>query len=907
MCYLCGYNLKKYSMKTFSSVGRCLKSLLLLLLLLGYVSVSYAGDDKKRVVLQAFWWDYYNQNFDDAYANYLTELAPRLKEIGINAVWVPPFCKNAGTNSVGYAPFDYYDLGDKYQKGRTDKRAAANATRMGTKDDLLRMIAVMHANGIEVICDAVLNHTTDPGGEDGGAGGQDPAAWDDKWKNFRYVCYETPYKDGSANDYLSRKGRWPKNWENFHPNEGHNCNDGDWCSAWWGPDNCFYEGAYGQSSNAIYNPAQGPNYMLNNARDWAKWLKKQTGVDGFRWDAVKHFPEWVQQDISWNLKYGMSDWSNGGEDMFNIGEFIGGKDQIDGYTAAVQYANGGSEFLMGAFDVPLHSGVKDVADGNGYGNIGAVVNSQLNMRYAVYGDGHKIHRSTNYINSHDNFRPTLDDKGNYIDDKWGSDMGGPVHPNNWRMPMAYAILSALDGNLCVYMEDLFNLNNSNRWTHHPANATELPVRQDLVNIIKAHQMLNYKWGDYKVRWQDENLLIIERSGRALIAITDDGGDNWHNTWVDSDFKDVDLKDYIGNAGGTPHVWSDGRVELWVPPVTSYGKGVAVWAPKGATNYTPYRSHTTVQEWEMADDLGDSHCKSLGQGGQLPAKSCAQRLVGKIYAASGKKITAIMHPANKGNDITLALYDLDGNLLAKANGTSDVTVNYTPAVSGWVAMKVWNNSAENIGQKCWVRASYEAPATVTNTMNDKADTRASVWTGKMGTTDWTDCGNWEQGMTPTANSKVVIPDNGDVRPVISGNVTIKELLVENGKGNATAPDISVTGSLKVTSSSKCLEGVAYICGNVILGTTEGDFDNCAVDVETLAANAEFSVFPSPADEKLTITSSYLPKENITILNLTGQVVKQVKMEQTIETIDVSNLTSGIYIVTDGANVKRFIKR
>jgi hypothetical protein len=44
-----------------------------------------------------------------------------------------------------------------------------------------------------------------------------------------------------------------------------------------------------------------------------------------------------------------------------------------------------------------------------------------------------------------------------------------------------------------------------------------------------------------------------------------------------------------------------------------------------------------------------------------------------------------------------------------------------------------------------------------------------------------------------------------------------------------------------------------------------------------------------------------------MNLTGQVVKKVKMEQTIETIDVSNLTSGIYIVTDGANVKRFIKR
>lgn len=894
-------------MKTFSSVGRCLKSLLLLLLLLGFVSVSYAGDDKKRVVLQAFWWDYYNQNFDDAYANYLTELAPRLKEIGINAVWVPPFCKNAGTNSVGYAPFDYYDLGDKYQKGRTDTRDAANATRMGTKDDLLRMIAVMHANGIEVICDAVMNHTTDPGGEDGGAGGQDPQARDDKWKNFRYVCYETPYIDGGEKDYLSRKGRWPKNWQNFHPNEGHDSNDGNWCSAWWGPDNCFYENAYGKSSNAIYNPEQGPNYMLNNAREWAMWLKKQTGVDGFRWDAVKHFPEWVQQDISWNLKYGMSDWCNGGEDMFNIGEYIGSKDEIDNYTNSVKYSNGGAEFLMGAFDVPLHSTVKSVAEGDGNSDVSSPISNQLNNRYAVYGDGYKVHRSTNYINSHDNFRPTLDNNGNYVDDKWGSDMGGPLHPNNWRMPMAYAILSAMDGNLCVFMEDLFNLNNSNRWTHHPDSETELPVRQDIVNVIKAHQKLNYKWGDYKVRYQDTDLLIIERSGRALIAITDAGGDNWHNTWVDSDFRDVELTDYMGYSGGNPTVWPDGRVELWVPPVTEYGRGVAIWAPKDAIEYTPYRDHTTVQEWEMADDLGDSHCKSLGQGGQLPDKSCAQRLVGKVYVAEGKEVTAIMHPANEGNDITLAIYDLDGNLLDKSNGTKDVTVNYSPTTSGWIAMKVWNNSVSNIGQKCWVRVSYQAPATVKNTMSDRADTRASVWTGKMGTTDWTDCGNWEQGMTPTITSRVVIPDNGDVRPVITGNVTIKELLIEKGEGSESAPDISVTGTLKVTSTSTCLDGTAYICGNAILGSTQGEFNNCAVDVEMLASEADFTIFPSPATETLTITSSYQPKDKIRIMSLTGQEVLEIKMEQTIETIDITGLSAGIYIVSDGKNVKRFIKR
>ena len=79
--------------------------------------------------------------------------------------------KNSGTNSVGYAPFDHYDLGDKYQKGSLD-------TRMGDKDELLRLVSVMNANGIDVIQDIVLNHIT-AAGSTNGSGGSDPSAMDD--------------------------------------------------------------------------------------------------------------------------------------------------------------------------------------------------------------------------------------------------------------------------------------------------------------------------------------------------------------------------------------------------------------------------------------------------------------------------------------------------------------------------------------------------------------------------------------------------------------------------------------------------------------------------------------------------------------------------------------------------------
>ena len=132
---------------------------------------SYFNASNRQVVLQGFWWDYWNENYPNGWSNYLSQLAPRLKSIGVDAIWIPPSIKNSGTNSVGYAPFDHYDLGDKYQKGSLK-------TRMGDKDELLRLIAVLNANGIDVIQDIVLNHIT-AAGSTNGAGGNDPSAMDD--------------------------------------------------------------------------------------------------------------------------------------------------------------------------------------------------------------------------------------------------------------------------------------------------------------------------------------------------------------------------------------------------------------------------------------------------------------------------------------------------------------------------------------------------------------------------------------------------------------------------------------------------------------------------------------------------------------------------------------------------------
>jgi hypothetical protein len=57
---------------------------------------------------------------------------------------------------------------------------------------------------------------------------------------------------------------------------------------------------------------------------------------------------------------------------------------------------------------------------------------------------------------------------------------------------------------------------------------------------------------------------------------------------------------------------------------------------------------------MADDLCDSHCESLGQGGALPANSTNQRVAGKIYVQSVKKISLTIRGDIPGSVINYQL-------------------------------------------------------------------------------------------------------------------------------------------------------------------------------------------------------------------------------------------------------------
>ncbi|NLD51886.1 MAG: hypothetical protein GX650_03225, partial [Clostridiales bacterium] len=64
---------------------------------------------RNRIMLQAFEW--YLPD-DGKHWERLRHAAPRLKELGVGGVWIPPCCKATGTDDVGYGAYDLYDLGE---------------------------------------------------------------------------------------------------------------------------------------------------------------------------------------------------------------------------------------------------------------------------------------------------------------------------------------------------------------------------------------------------------------------------------------------------------------------------------------------------------------------------------------------------------------------------------------------------------------------------------------------------------------------------------------------------------------------------------------------------------------------------------------------------------------------------
>jgi alpha-amylase len=304
------------------------------------------------VLFQAFYWNCPDEeNQDGTWWTYLVGKIPELQQAGFTALWLPPACKaaNLGGPSMGYDPYDYWDLGDFNQKSRTK-------TWFGNQAELVALIDAAHAANIQAYADLVLDHNN--GGD---AQEVNPIDGQTRWTVFNPAS-----------------GKFPRNWECFHPS----------------PYEIFDEMTFGGMPDLCHrNPA-----VYAALIELAQWMVEEIGFDGFRFDFVKGYAPWMVQSIAeqrYLKKTGVNFYA------FCVGECWDNERTVDDWLGEV---NAYTDNSVSAFDFPLHYLLKNVCDSYGFSltNLaaGGTVVSDFPSQAVTFVDNHDTIRDPgNAINN----------------------------------------------------------------------------------------------------------------------------------------------------------------------------------------------------------------------------------------------------------------------------------------------------------------------------------------------------------------------------------------------------------------------------------------------------------------------------------------------------------------------------
>jgi alpha-amylase len=265
------------------------------------------------VMMQAFHWDCPRLDGQEyRWWEHVRERVAGLARVGFTALWLPPAHKaaNIGGPSMGYDPYDYYDLGDIDQKGRAE-------TWFGSRAALHALLDEAHAHGIGVLADMVVNHNNGADGVE-----RNPITGESRWTLF-----------------LPGSGRFGRDWLCFHP-----------C-----PFETWDEGAFGGMPDLSHrNP-----YVYGELLMLARWLIEEIGFDGFRYDFVKGYATWLVAAIQ-EYRY-----ERDGRPFkpFGVGENWDGARTIENWTGEV---NAWNDNPVSAFDFPQREMLKALCDEYGF-------------------------------------------------------------------------------------------------------------------------------------------------------------------------------------------------------------------------------------------------------------------------------------------------------------------------------------------------------------------------------------------------------------------------------------------------------------------------------------------------------------------------------------------------------------
>lgn len=452
------------------------------------------------VMMQYFHW--YNANNGGLW-NEARARATELRASGITSLWLPPAYK-AHDGGVGYAVYDMYDLGEFDQRGSV-------RTKYGTLAEYLDAIHALHAAGVHVYADTVLNHRM--GGDAIERVKAAPFHQDDRRRPMAesrdidaYTHFQFAGRKGKHSTFEWRARHFDAvDYDALHPTERN--------TVYLFEGKAFDSEVALEKGNFAHLMGCDIDFESKEVRNeviaWGKWTLDHTGVDGFRLDAVKHiaawfFPQWLDAMEQ-----------HAGKELFCVGEY---------WTPDVSLLEWYLERLGGrasAFDVPLHYEFHRASH---------EPNHDMRRLFQSTVTSRRPQHSVTFVDNHDS-QPL-------------QALESPVAP--WFKPLAYAIILLRDaGYPCIFYPDYYGASYDDVGRDGQRHHIEMASHRWLIDkFLYARQ--HFGFGpqiDYLDHWNRVGWTRLgdEQHPRAMAVLLSDGpgGSKWMNvgkpntTFVDS--------------------------------------------------------------------------------------------------------------------------------------------------------------------------------------------------------------------------------------------------------------------------------------------------------------------------------------------------------------------------------------
>lgn len=453
-------------------------------------------------LMQYFEWELPD---DGKHWQRLKDDAPHLAELGITFVWMPPAFKGTGTNDVGYGVYDLFDLGEFDQKGSV-------RTKYGTKEEYLQAIQALKEHGIRPIADVVLNHKAAGDEKEqfhvlkmNPENRQEPIS--EPYEIEGYTYFNFPGRQGQYNDF-----EW--HWYHFSGLDYDARNDETGVFMILGDDKGWAdnESVDNEMGNYDYLMFTDIDYshpeVRKNLIDWAKWFIKETGVNGFRLDAIKHIDSQVVADFIKTVTDTL-----GYENFYVFGEYW----HAD-FTTNVEYLES-IDYEFDLVDVKLHMNFHEAGEmGRDY-NLAQILNATL-MGYQPW-------NAVTFVDNHDT-QP-------------GQSLQSPVA--EWFKPLAYGLILLLENGLpTIFYGDYYGTNDGGL----------KPISDVLDKLLYLRKY--YAYGK-EVRYFDHaNCIGWVRLGtddfpNGLAAVISNGDEGWKEMSLGDLHAGETWVDYLGHYQG----------------------------------------------------------------------------------------------------------------------------------------------------------------------------------------------------------------------------------------------------------------------------------------------------------------------------------------------------------------------